>query len=420
MHSSIAAYRSTARAFVVIFFTSLFFFYGFGLNNCFNALETPLVNTYHLSPSAVGWISSLFFWANVISLMPMGALVDRLSPKKVILCALLLTIITVFAIAYSHQLWVLGAARFLMGVGGGCIFVGCMRIAVNWFDLPKMARVSGFIVTMGMFGGYMVQSPFISLINAFGWRDALGMVGCVGIVVAILIAIFVKDHPNGLEKDYAHAAQSQAIMTSLLMVLKNKQNWLAGLAGSLNNLPIFVLGALWGVPYLMKVNGLTNTQAGTVSGMLYFGTMVGSPLLGFVSDSIKKRKLPMIIGIVASIVIIELCVRSSGWSVLTLSIMFFLLGMSASAQVLAYPIVAESNAHSVISTATSIISMQMLLGGAITEPLFGYIVEKVGGATAAQYTAHSYTVAIEILPVAFVIALVVALFIRETNAKRMN
>lgn len=407
MKESIASHRTTRQACIVVFFTSLFFFYGFGLNNCFNALEAPLSLQYHLTPSQIGWVSSLYFWANVVSLMPMGALADRLSPKMVILGALLLSIITVVIIALASNIWVLAIARLFMGVGGGCIFVGCMRIAANWFDLPKLARVAGFIVTMGMFGGFMVQSPFIALINQLGWRHALLVVALIGFIIAILILIFVKDHPKGLAHQYKTAGSAHSIGMSLLLAIKNKQNWFAGLAGSLNNLPIFLLGALWGVPYLMHVNGLSNTQAGFVTGMLYFGTMLGSPLIGWLSDSMRRRKLPMIMGIVVSIVMIELCTHSVGYSVSVLALLFLLLGVSASAQVLAYPIVAESNPHGIISTATAIISMQMLLGGAISEPLFGILLEK-----------YSYNLAIDILPIAFVISLTVALFIKETKSQR--
>ncbi len=436
--------KETVKSLVVLFFTSLFFFYGFGLNNMFNALGGQLMETYQLSPEGLGWISSLYFWANVISLIPMGILCDRTSPRVVILCALVLSVMTVVAIAVSSELWVLIVARLFMGMAGGCIFVGCIRIAVNWFSLSHMARVVGFIVTMGMLGGFMVQSPFIALINLLDWREALLIVALVGVVIAILIAAFVRDVPQKIKpsfdpfnhEEHEHSGnldsrtqkklvekkivkkESEEIKKSLCgnlkIAFKNPQNWLAGLAGSLNNLPIFLLGALWGVPYLMSVERLSNTEAGLVSGMLYFGTMVGSPLMGMISDGLKRRKLPMLAGILLSIVIIEICLNLQHVSLLVWCLVFFLLGMTASAQVLAYPIVAESNPHPVISTATSIISIQMLLGGAISEPLFGYILDKMGGGNSPM----AYEAAIKILPIAFVLAFIVALFIRETRAQR--
>jgi len=404
----------------VLFFTSLFFFYGFGLNNMFNALGTDLSLTYHLSPMGLGWVSSMYFWANVLSLIPMGILCDRMSPKKIILMALLVSILTVVSIALSHDLWILIVSRLFMGMAGGCVFVGCMRIAVNWFPLSSMARAAGFIVTMGMFGGFMVQSPFIILIKGFGWREALLIASGIGLVIFILILLGVKDQPkkymNDLEKDLkiegaVPVKSLGSLLGNLKLALSNSQNWFAGLAGSLNNLPIFLLGALWGVPYLSHVHGFTETEAGLISGMLYFGTMLGSPLIGMISDKLERRKMPMIFGIICSIILIELCVHVSLNNLILWCVLFFLLGVTASAQVLAYPIVAESNPKHIISTATAIISMQMLLGGAISEPLFGYVLTYFSD---TRSLSGAYQAALQILPIAFVFALGAACLIKES------
>lgn len=420
-HHNITDIRSTRRALVVLFFTSLFFFYAFGLNNVFNALEVPLSKTYGLNPLQMGWISSLYFWANVISLMPMGALVDRYSPKRVILMAMLLSAFTVWLIANSNDMPVLIISRILMGVAGGCCFVGCIRIAVNWFDLHKMARVSGFIVTMGMLGGFMVQSPLIALIDHIGWRMSLDVVAIIGVVIAILILLFVSDCPKQMEEAYHSAKTNIPLFKSFAMVLTNRQNWFSGLAGSLINLPIFMLGALWGVAYLTKVDNLNATQAGMITGMLFFGTMLGSPLAGFISDYLQRRKLPLIIGILMSVALVYVILHSPNLGYWNYLILFFLLGVTTSVQTICYPIVAESNPHAITSTATSVISMLMLLGGAISEPLFGWIVQQFGTHLAdGTYTSASYRTAIEILPIAFVIAVVAALFVKETRAKRLN
>ncbi len=408
----------------VLFFTSLFFFYGFGLNNMFNALGGDLSLTYHLSPTGLGWVSSMYFWANVLSLIPMGILCDRTSPKRIILWALLISIFTVISIALSSQLWILVLSRLLMGMAGGCVFVGCMRIAVNWFPLSSMARAAGFIVTMGMLGGFMVQSPFIILINNFGWRHALLIAAAIGFIIFILILLGVSDQPkiyiNNLEKNIkikgsVPVRSLESLFSNLKLALSNSQNWFSGLAGSLNNLPIFLLGALWGVPYLTHVHGFTEAEAGLVSGMLYFGTMIGSPLIGMISDKLQRRKLPMILGIICSIVLIELCVHIYLNNLILWCALFFLLGLTASSQVLAYPIVAESNPKPIISTATAIISMQMLLGGAISEPLFGYILTYF---SKTESVIQGYQSAIEILPIAFVLALGAALLIKESYLKK--
>ena len=99
------------------------------------------------------------------------------------------------------------------------------------------------------------------------------------------------------------------------------------------------------------------------------------------------------------------------------------LGLTTSVQVLSYPVVAETNSRMVSSVATSIISMWMMLGGAIGQPLFGLLLalhwKGVYHNGTPIYSAANYHFAMNILPVAFVVSLIAALLIRETYCKRL-
>ena len=72
----------------MVFIVSFFFFYGFGLNNIFNVLEPYLSSYYNIPPTVMGLVSSLYFYANIICLIPAGLLLDRYSPKIIIISAM--------------------------------------------------------------------------------------------------------------------------------------------------------------------------------------------------------------------------------------------------------------------------------------------------------------------------------------------
>ena len=208
------------------------------------------------------------------------------------------------------------------------------------------------------------------------------------------------------------------------MAFLRKQNWCCGLYTGLMNLPIYMLGALWGIPYLTQVHGMSVTNAATTAGMLYIGTMIGSPLVGVLSDVMKRRRLPMQMGGILAIALI-LLVMISGWhNFWFLLIDFLLLGIITSTQIISYPTVIESNSRVISSSSTCVVSMMCMGGGALIQPLFGYLLAYKGHAatltTGIDYPAANYEFAMWALPVAFVIALFFSLFIRETHCQNIS
>jgi len=410
------------RAWLVVLSTSLFFFFEFGLNNIFNVLEPYLSRDYHLGATAMGAISSVYFYANVAALIPAGLLLDRFSPKGLILSATAVCIASLLGIAYSHNIPLLCIARLLMGLGGGFCFIGVMRIVVNWIPMEKMAFAAGLVVTMGMLGGFMVQAPMTLLIQTIGWRCALVGVAGVGLVVFLVIAALVQDHaPWHHEESLANRAtlKSLPLSQSLKIVFLNPQNWLAGLYTGLINLPIFILGALWGIPYLSNVHGMTETQASSIAGMLFIGSMIGCPLVGMLSDKLGSKKILMLLGAIISFGIAAWVIFSHTSNVYELLILFCLLGMITSTQILSYPLVAAGNPKMVSSTAISVISMMCLGGGAIAQPLFGKILSwNWNGAMrdgTPVYAVSGYQHAAELLLVSFALGFILALWIRESK-----
>ena len=90
------------KAFAITLVTSLLFFFEFGLSSIFNALQPHIALALSLSSTALGFISSVFFYVEVILLIPAGLLLDRYSPKKIILIMLLVSILGVVLTAVVY------------------------------------------------------------------------------------------------------------------------------------------------------------------------------------------------------------------------------------------------------------------------------------------------------------------------------
>lgn len=405
------------RPYLIVILVSLLFFYEFGLNNIFDALQAHIANSFNLTPTTMGVISSIFFYVEILLLIPAGLLLDRYSAKKLISLVLLLSAIGVIITAYSNSIAMLVFARILMGIGGAFSFVGCVRVAVNWLKPNQLARGTGLIATMGILGGFVVQLPLTYLISLMGWRNALMIVGVIGVVITGIIFFSIQDRPS-TSGDVHSVINPMKAFHRFKLAFFNKQNFYCGLYTSLMNLPIFMLGAMWGIAYMTQVNHITELQASTVCSMLFIGTMIGSPLVGLISDKIVNRKLPMQIGGGLSLILMLIIMFCNTQSLALLIFFYLMLGLLTSTQMIGYPTVIESNSKMISSSATSVISILSMVAGAIVQPLFGYIVYKVSGGNSA--TIQGYGVAMWLLPLAFVIAIITSFLIKETHCKHID
>lgn len=408
---------------IVTFSAALFFFYEFIQMNMFNAIDQDLMRAFAINAQQLGQLSAIYFYANVIFLIPAGIMLDRFSTKKIILAAMIICVLGTTLFASSTNYWVAYTCRFLTGIGSAFCFLSCIRIASRWFPPRKMALISGLIVTMAMVGGMIAQTPLSLLANSVGWRHALFFDAFLGVAIILAIFLFVKDYPDNAKQEQNQSSlEKLGFGTSLRMSYGKIQNWLGAIFTCMLNMPLGILGVVWGVPYLVGVHHLSTTQASLVTSMIFFGTIIGAPLIGAISDNMQRRKLPMIIGASLSLVVISVLFTLNGASFIELFALFFLLGLFTSTQVLSYPTIAESNPPILTATAVSVISFTTQGGDAVFQSWFGSLLQSHWTGTylnqLPSYTAAAYQDAFLMIPVGFVIAIIAALLIKETNGKQ--
>lgn len=400
----------------------LFFFYEFIQMQMFNSISSDLMRDFSLNAEQLGYLSASYLYADVLFLFPAGMLLDRFSTRKVILSAMVLCVLGTLFFAMTHSLWIAAASHFMAGIGNAFCFLSCIRLASRWFPPRQMALITGLIVTMAMFGGMVAQTPLVLLNVSMGWRNALFLNAGLGVLIMGVIWSFVKDFPASYQQQDAEQRQqlqAQGFLPGIRAAITNLQNWYCGIYTSFLNLPIMVLCALWGNLYLTRVHQLTAMQSSKVISMIFLGTIIGGPLVGWISDRLSQRRMPMVICAILSLLVMILILKMQNLAYPMLLMLFFALGLFTSGQVISYPAIAESNSRMLTSTATGLASVLIMGGGAVAQPIFGWVMDMhwLGSMVnnARVYPAEAYNFAMLILPGAFVMALIMALIMKETH-----
>lgn len=403
---------------VVCLTTSLFFLYEFIQINMFNTINPDVIRVFHVNATQLGWLSACYFFSTVFFMLPAGQILDRFSPKKVILVTLILCIIGIVGFASSRAILPAAIFRIAEGVGSAFCFLGSFRIASKWFAQERMAFVTGIIVTVGMIGGVIAQTPLTILIQTVGWRTALIYDACLGLFIALLIYLIVKDSP---EENRVISIDKTNIdyWKSLRIVYLSMHNWYCGIFTCLLNLPLVLLGALWGSMYLEQAHYFSCTEASEIVSMLFIGMIIGSPIAGFISDYSGSRTIPMFVGAISSVIMSVLIIYFPINSYYCFSVIFFLTGIFSSAQILGYPAAAERNSSLLTAMSGSVVSFTTMSGYIIFQPLFGWLMDLQGKPASISdnpiYGVESYRLALFLIPFSLLISIIVVMLIKRNK-----
>ncbi len=407
--------KASMMPWVVCFAASLFFFYEFIQGNMFASMADNIMQDFHIQADKMTYLSSIYYVSNVIFLIIAGMMLDRFSTKKTIIVAMMMCVLSTFTLAYAQSYYLALFCRFITGIGSAFCFLGPIRIASRWFPPQRMALVTGAIVTMAMTGGMLAQYPLTKLVILVGWRDSLLMVGWLGMAMLLVMMYWIQDKPQDTEEP---VRKKMNMLTTVKLAYLNSQTLRAALYTSLMNMAVAVFGAMMGSLYLMQRLGVSKEEAAMVNSMLFLGAIIGGPFIGWCSDKLALRIMPMKVGAIASLVTI-LAILYFPVSLGLMAVLFFLLGFFTAAQVISYALVAESSSPKMTATALSIVSLVTQGGYIVYQNLFSAILQWHGGVQVVNgvpvYSFADYQAAALIIPLGLALALYNIYSLKETH-----
>ncbi|HVP25900.1 MAG TPA: MFS transporter [Methanomicrobiales archaeon] len=141
---------------------------------------------------SLGWVTSAFFISAAVFLVPLGRIADLHGPKKVFLAGLGVYLASSVLCILAPSLYLLVAARFVTGLGGGMIFGTSIALLSLAFPESERGRAIGINVT-GMFVGFLLGFLLGGLLTFYvGWRSIFLATIPVEILAMGLILLRVK------------------------------------------------------------------------------------------------------------------------------------------------------------------------------------------------------------------------------------
>ncbi len=410
----------------IFLLAALFYIYEYVLRVLPGFMTAELMSAHHISASTLGNLVAFYYYIYAPMQIPVGILMDRYGPRRLLTLATLSCSLGSFLFVYSNSILIAEIGRFLTGFGSAFAFVGALKVAVIWVPKEKFGFVSGLATTLGTVAAVFSDWVLPHLLHSLGWKEVSYWLTFIGVLLAIILFLWVKDgvsekktivkHKKSLKKDSLHF---RALFKQLLAISKNPQIWLNGLIACFLYIPTSAFAELWGIPYLETVKHLSSAQASKVISMIFVGWAIGGPMIGAISDKFRSRRRPICIGMLcAAIILSGTLFYLPSLSPKTISFCFFAFGLFSSCQVLTFAISRELSPVTASGTAVALNNMCVMLGGAALQPLIGLLLDRnwtghlVNGLHI--YSVHNYQQSLSILPICLFLGVLCTLFLKET------
>lgn len=410
----------------------------FGVAVSFNAYDaylrvTPSVSSaqlktdLHVQATELGNMMTFYFVPFVLLQIPVGLMIDRMGPRKLLALAVALSAAGSFLFGMSLSLTTSYGARLLMGIGGAFPGVGPIYLASRWFPPRYLGTLAGLTGTSTVIGSIGGQALLGRLLHVMSWRTASYIAAGIGLAIAVLIYLFVRDHPgegHPLHKPKVEDEPRQSagdLWGHVREIIAMPQNWLNSLWGSLTLMPMLAFAALWVDPFLIELYKVEADTAAEAASIMFLGLAFGGPVAGMVSEKLKSRRQPMMLFALLALA----CVAAILYVPMPFAAMYpllFLFGFCLGSQgSLVFAVALEINNPRASGVAIGFTQGMSNLGGAVFPPVIGALLAYSAGAGASggeepTYTSADFRLALSVLPIGLGVAALAAFLMKESFA----
>jgi MFS family permease len=282
-----------------------------GLSNAAIPILPELAGVNSGDSAGSNLLFSGYFIGALLALLPFGIMADRIGNLKVIGFGVLLTVLSGFVIYFSDNLWTLGIARFLEGVGCGAFFPAAFSMISEWKNSQRSLGEFNFLLNAGLAAGVF----FSGILTGLGIKTAIGIFTLLAGISFIFLVLETEEilYSGRIKKRFTLQNGNYPVKS------QKASSLLLALGGHLKKARKTMLkssfGKIWGVSVLLygttglltanypnySADFLTKPELGLAISASYLAAMLSSLIAGKTKMNYKSMVKAGIILAVAGI-----------------------------------------------------------------------------------------------------------------------
>jgi MFS family permease len=179
-------------------------------------LTTPIMETFHIDEMQMGAVSTAALLVGTALYPLWGYLYDRYARAKLLALASLIWGATTMLNASAPSYPAFVVTRATTGIDDSS-YPGLFSMVADYFGPGTRGKIYGFLQLSGPIGYMVAMVLALMLGDVLGWRNVYYITGSLGIVLAVVILLGVKEPQRG---------QSEPELAGLEHISTHKFNWL--------------------------------------------------------------------------------------------------------------------------------------------------------------------------------------------------
>jgi ACS family glucarate transporter-like MFS transporter len=275
---------------------------------------SSIASEFGLNTVQLGTIFTAFLFGYALFQTAGGYLADRFGPRRVLTAGVLwwgvFTALTAFASSkLAFALFILIAARFLLGAGEAVMFPASNQFISRWIPRQEQGIANGLVFAGVGVGAGVTPSLIAYVMVHYGWRWSFWISAILGLLAGLVWYLVARDtpeqHPLVSPAELAHirgtANQAAAFTASAAThrlattekvawsdILSSKDVWAVTVAYFSYGYIAWIFFA-WFFIYLARVRGLNLKASAFYTTLPFLAMAICSPLGGAISDKLTQR-----------------------------------------------------------------------------------------------------------------------------------
>lgn len=348
---------------------SIFYAYQYIIRVMPNILLTDITEQFGVSAASFGQFSGIYYIGYSLAHLPIGIMLDRFGPRRVMSACILLTVLGLTPLLFAER-WIYPVlGRLCIGIGSSAAILGLFKIIRMMFHEAQFTRMLSFAATIGLLGAIYGGSPVSYLRDTYGANAVIQILSVAGLLLA-LIAYWVI--PN------VKATPTTTVLSDIKEVLLNRRVIGICLSAGLMVGPLEGFADVWGAIFLKQVYGFEGSAAAGLSSTIFLGMCFGAPVLSYLAQKMKDDLLAIFgAGIVMLVIFLSLLVCPVTSTLLTAG--FVLIGVASAYQILAIYKASTYVREQTAALTTAIANMIIMIFGYIFHSIMGSVIHAWGG-----------------------------------------
>ncbi len=395
---------------MILLFLSIAMFGNYYVYDSISLVADQLKAGLHFTDLDIGQLYSVYSLAAIIVLIFGGILVDKWGTKKSALIFASICTVSGFLVAFSSNLYLMLAGRFLLGIGSEPLIVAITVAIAKWYKGKVISFAMGLNLFFARSGTVAVDnsaSIFPGLYSK-GFASPLYVAALIGVLSLVGILVYYIIESAG-EKKFVLGGSGETDKLNLKTIFKfNKSFWYITLLCVTFYSAIFPFRA-FAVKFFMEAHHLPRETAGWMISNLPLAAMFATPLIGLFVDYIGKRALLMTIGSILLLPVYLLMAYSN----LSLYVPIIMMGVAFSLiPAVMWPSVAYIVEEKRLGSAYALMTLIQQIGMMIFPLLIG-VANDYSGASAAN--PGGYALGMWIFSVLGILGLIFAYLLRKSE-----